>query len=85
MIFYVRFPAHAEPPPEAVEEIVQTCISRFGSVIGASEDSIDVEMSDQAPVGVMAMLAAELRAAGLPPDTVIAIPSRGQRLGIYEI
>lgn len=85
MIFFVRFPLDSDLPAEAIEEIVQSCLGRSGSVIGASEGAIDVEMSDTNPAAALAVLAAELRAAGLPPSTMIDIPSRGLRLGIHEV
>ena len=85
MIFFVRFPPHADLPAEAIEEIVQSCLGRSGSVIGASEGAIDVELSDANPAEALAVLAAELRAAGLPASTMIDIPSRGLRLGIHEV
>ena len=85
MIFFVRFPPDCDVAPDAIEEITQSVLGRAGSVIGASEDAIDVELSDGEPAAIFPLLAAELRAAGLPPDTVLAIPSRGLRLGIYEV
>ncbi len=85
MIFFVRFPPDSDLPAEAIEEIVQSCLGRSGSVIGASEGAIDVEMSDTNPAAALAVLAAELRAAGLPPSAMIDIPSRGLRLGIHEV
>ena len=54
-------------------------------MIGASEGAIDVELSDANPAAALAVLAAELRAAGLPASTMIDIPSRGLRLGIHEV
>ena len=85
MIFFVRFPPHSDLPAEAIEEIVLSCLGRSGSVIGASEDAIDVELSDSEPAAALAVLAAELRAAGAPASTMIDIPSRGLRLGIHEV
>ena len=85
MIFFVRFPPHADLSAEAIEEIVQSCLGRSGSVIGASEGAIDVELSDESPAAALAVLAAELRAAGVPSSTIIDIPSRGLRLGIHEV
>ena len=85
MIFFVRFPPHSDLPAEAIEEIVLSCLGRSGSVIGASEDAIDVELSDSEPAAALAVLAAELRAAGAPAATMIDIPSRGLRLGIHEV
>ncbi|MYB44152.1 MAG: hypothetical protein F4X18_07660 [Acidimicrobiia bacterium] len=85
MIFFVRFPPHADLSAEAIEEIVQSCLGRSGSVIGASEGAIDVELSDENPAAALAVLAAELRAAGVPSSTIIDIPSRGLRLGIHEV
>ena len=85
MIFFVRFPPDTDLSAEAIEEIVQSCLGRSGSVIGASEGAIDVELSDANPAAALAVLAAELRAAGVPPSTMIDIPSRGLRLGIHEV
>jgi len=85
VIFFVRFPPHADLSAEAIEEIVQSCLGRSGSVIGASEGAIDVELSDENPAAALAVLAAELRAAGVPSSTIIDIPSRGLRLGIHEV
>lgn len=85
MIFFVRFPPHSDLSAEAIEEIVQSCLGRSGSVIGASEGAVDVELYDANPAVALAALAAELRAAGLPPSTMIDIPSRGLRLGIHEV
>lgn len=85
MIFFVRFAPQTDLSAEAIEEIVQSCLGRSGSVIGASEGAIDVELSDANPAAALAVLAAELRGAGLPPSTMIDIPSRGLRLGIHEV
>ena len=71
--------------PAAVEEVVQGCVGRAGSVIGSSDTTIDVEIHDTAPArSILSALAAELRGLGLPPSTMIDIPSRGQRFGIYD-
>lgn len=85
MIFFVRFPPDAGFPPAAIEEIVQGCVGRAGSVIGASASAIDVEIQETAALrSIMGALAAELRGLGLPPSTVIDIPARGQRFGIND-
>ena len=85
MIFFVRFPPDAGFPPAAVEEVVQGCVGRAGSVIGASDSAIDVEIQERAALPtVMAALAAELRGLGLPPSTMIDIPALGQRFGIND-
>ena len=85
MIIFVRFPPDAGLPPSAIEEVVQGCVGRAGSVIGASESAIDVEIHETAALRpIMAALAAELRNLGLPPSTMIDIPSRGQQFGIND-
>ena len=85
MILFVRFQPDAGFPPAAVEEVVQGCVGRAGSVIGASATAIDVEILDTGALrSIMGSLAAELRALGLPPSTVIDIPARGQRFGIDD-
>lgn len=85
MIFFVRFPPDAGFAPAAVEEVVQGCVGRAGSVIGASASAVDVEIQeDEALPAVMAALAAELRGLGLPPTTILDIPALGQRFGIYD-
>ena len=85
MIFFVRFPPDAGFAPAAVEEVVQGCVGRAGSVIGASPTAIDVEIQDRADLPpVMATLAAELRGLGLPASTIIDLPALGQRFGIYD-
>lgn len=85
MIFYVRFHPDSGFPAAAVEEVVQGCVGRAGSVIGASATAVDVEIHDKAAVrSILAVLAAELRALGLPPSTTIDIPSRGQRFGVND-
>ena len=85
MIFFVRFPPDAGFPPAAIEEIVQGCVGRAGSVIGASASAIDVEIQETAALrSIMGALAAELRGLGLPPSTVIDIPASGQRFGIND-
>ncbi len=47
MIVFVRFPPEAGFAPAAIEEVVQGCIGRAGSVIGASDSAIDVEIAYQ--------------------------------------
>ena len=85
MIFFVRFPPDAGFPPAAVEEVVQGCVGRAGSVIGASASAVDVEIQERAALpAVMSALAAELRELGLPPSTILDIPALGQRFGIYD-
>lgn len=85
MIIYVRFPPDAGFPPPVIEEVVQGCVGRGGSVIGASDSAVDVEVYDRSTaVSIMSAVAAELRALGLPPATVLDIPSRGQRFGIND-
>ena len=85
MIFFVRFPPDAGFPAAAVEEVVQGCVGRAGSVIGASASAVDVEIHERAALsGVMSALAAELRGLGLPSSTVLDIPALGQRFGIYD-
>ena len=85
MIFFVRFPPDSGFPPAAIEEVVQGCVGRAGSVIGASASAIDVEIQETTDFrSIMGVLAAELRGLGLPPSTVIDIPSRGQRFGIND-
>ena len=85
MIFYVRFPADAGFPPPVIEEVVQGCVGRGGSVIGASDSAVDVEVYDRSEAGsIMSAVAAELRGLGLPPATMLDIPSRGQRFGIND-
>ena len=85
MIIFVRFPPDAGFSPSMIEEVVQGCVGRAGSVIGASGSAIDVEIQDTAGLrSIMGTLAAELRELGLPPSTVIDIPSRGQRFGIND-
>ena len=85
MIFFVRFQPDAGFPVAAVEEVVQGCVGRAGSVIGASATVIDVEIHETAAArSVLPALAAELRELGLPPSTMIDIPSRGQRFGIND-
>ena len=85
MIIFVRFPPDAGFPPAVVEEIVQGCVGRSGSVIGASASAIDVELHASTDFRyVMATVAAELRELGLPPTTVLDVPSRGQRFGIND-
>ncbi len=85
MIFFVRFQADTGIPPAAVEEVVQGCVGRTGSVIGASPSAIDVELHDTSTVlSILGALAAELRGLGMPPSTTIDIPSRGQRFGIDD-
>ncbi len=85
MIVFVRFAPDPNFTAEVVEEIVLSSIGRSGSVIGASEEAVDVELRDTNAAAALAQLAAELRAAGFPASTLIDIPSRGQRLGIFEI
>lgn len=64
---------------------MQGCVGRAGSVIGASDTAIDVEIHEtSAALSILSALAAELRGLGLPPSTVVDIPSRGQRFGIYD-
>lgn len=85
MIFFVRFPPDAGFPPAAVEEVVQGCVGRAGSVIGASASAIDVEIQErEALPAVMSALAAELRGLGLPASTILDIPALGQRFGIND-
>ena len=85
MIFFVRFPPDAGFPPAAVEEVVQGCVGRAGSVIGASASAVDVEMQETTSLpSLMGSLAAELRGLGLPPSTEIDIPALGQRFGIND-
>ncbi|MCY4367960.1 MAG: hypothetical protein OXF41_00780 [bacterium] len=85
MIFFVRFQPDAGYPAAAVEEVIQGCVGRAGSVIGASDLAIDVEIHDTAAArSILSALAAELRGLGLPPSTMIDIPSRGQRFGIND-
>ena len=85
MIFFVRFLPDAGFPPSAIEEVVQGCVGRAGSVIGASASAIDVEIHETAALRpIMEILAAELRELGLPPSTIIDVPSRGQRFSIND-
>ena len=85
MIFFVRFPPDAGFPPAAVEEVVQGCVGRAGSVIGASASAIDVEIHEEAALpAIMAALAAELRGLGLPPSATLDLPAVGQRFGIND-
>lgn len=85
MIFFVRFPADAGFPPASVEEVVQGCVGRSGSVIGASANTIDVEIRDDSTtLSLLSALAAELRGIGMPPSTIIDIPARGQRFSIND-
>lgn len=85
MIFFVRFQGDAGVSAAAIEEVVQGCVGRAGSVIGASPSSIDVEVHEAAAArSILAALAAELRGLGLPPSTIIDIPSRGQRFSIND-
>ena len=85
MIFFVRFPPDAGFAPAAVEEVVQACVGRAGSVIGASASAVDVEIQERADLPpVMAALAAELRGLGLPASTMIDLPALGQRFGIND-
>ena len=85
MIFFVRFPSDMGFSPAAVEEVVQGCVGRAGSVIGASDSAIDVEVGENAALpSIMGVLAAELRGLGLPATTMIDIPALGQRFGIND-
>ncbi len=85
MIVFVRFPPDAGFSPAVIEEVVQGCVGRGGSVIGASASTIDVEIYDGSQArSIMAAVAAELRELGLPPSTMLDIPSRGQRFGIDD-
>ena len=85
MIFFVRFQPDSGYPAPAVEEVVQGCVGRAGSVIGASATAIDVEIHETAAApSILPALAAELRNLGMPPSTMIDIPSRGQRFGIND-
>jgi len=85
VIVLVRFPAEMGVEVAAVEEAVQSCVGRAGSVIGASSTSIDVEVTDLAHArSLMESLAAELRAMDLPAATYFDIPSSGQRFGIND-
>lgn len=85
MIFFVRFQPDSGFPPAAVEEVVQGCVGRAGSVIGASPLAIDVELHDtSATLSILGTLAAELRGLGLPSSTTINIPSHGQRFSIDD-
>ena len=85
MIFFVRFAPDSGFPAAAVEEVVQGCVGRAGSVIGASATAVDVEIQERAALpSVLSALAAELRELGLPPSTILDIPSLGQRFGIND-
>ena len=81
----VRFPADQGVDVAAVEDVVQACVGRAGSVIGASDSSVDVEVTDVEQVRpMMEALAAELRAMELPVETYFDVPSSGQRFGIND-
>lgn len=85
MIVFVRFPAETGLDQGAIENAVQAAAGRSGTVIGASESSIDLEVSDPDQVeNVMRSLAEALRDLGLPPATQLDVPATGRRLGIQD-
>ncbi len=85
MIVFVRFPAEAGLDPGVIESAVQGAAGRSGTVIGATESSIDLEVSDPDQVeDVMRSLAEALRDLGLPPATHLDVPATGRRLGIQD-
>lgn len=85
MLVIVRFPSDAGVDVALVEEAVQGCVGRGGSVIGASASSIDVEVVEPSEVRpLMQALSAALRDMGLPDGCHFDIPSSGQRFGIHD-
>ena len=85
MLVFVRFSADSGVEAATVEEAVQGCVGRSGSVIGASTTSVDIEITDANEVRtILQSLAAALRAIGMPPSTQLDIPSSGQRFGILD-
>ena len=83
MIVFVRFSSEISVDAATIEEAVQGVVGRDGSVIGASDTSIDVEVtSSMRPM--LEALAAALRDLGLPPTTELDIPAAGQRYSILD-
>ncbi len=85
MLVYVRLPGDQGVDPAAVEEAALGAIGRSGAVLGASTDSVDLELADDVdPRVLLPVLAAALRRAGLPAATVIDLPESGQRFNITD-
>ncbi len=85
MLVFVRFGEDTSVEVSTIEEAVQGCVGRGGSVIGASASSIDIEISQATEVRpILQALAAALRELGMPASTQLDIPSSGQRFGILD-
>jgi len=85
MLVYVRFPADAQIEPADVEEAALGAIGRAGTVLGASNNSVDLELDDSGDTRLLLQaLAASLRRVGLSAATVIDLPQSGQRFSIFD-
>lgn len=85
MLIYVRFPQDSGAEPAAVEEAALGAIGRAGTVLGASDVSVDLEVDDDVDIrALLAALAAALRRVGLSPATSLDLPQSGQRFSIYD-
>ncbi len=85
MLIYVRFQRDSVAEPAAIEEAALGAIGRAGTVLGASDESVDLEIEDDADVrALLAVLAAALRRVGLTPATLLELPESGQRFSIYD-
>jgi hypothetical protein len=83
MLVYVRFDADTPVDAATIEDAVQACVGRGGSVIGASATSVDVEITTEVRP-ILESLAAALRDLGMPATTYLDIPASGQRFGILD-
>jgi hypothetical protein len=82
MLVLLRFPRDSVDRQQ-VEVVVQGCIGGVGSVIGASDSSVDFQISEP-PGPVLSQLAGLLRGIDMPTDTYFDIPASGQRFGIFD-
>jgi len=82
MLVMLRFPPDSVDRQQ-VEVVVQGCIGRIGSVVGASESSVEFQLAE-ATSALLGELAGLLRGIDMPPETYFDIPASGQRFGIFD-
>jgi hypothetical protein len=84
VLVYVRFASDSGIDAAQIEEAALGAIGRAGMVIGASANSVDIELSDDEPRAALQALAASLRRIGMPSSTVLDLPQSGQRFSIFD-